>query len=43
MISDYMLKKVLEKTKQTLSAVKFDEIKIFIDTNDILPDYITLK
>ena len=43
MISDYMLKKVLEKTKQTLSAVKFDETEIFIDTNDILPDYTTLK
>ena len=43
MISDYMLKKVLEKTKQTLSDVKFDETKIFIDTNDILPDYTTLK
>ena len=43
MIYDYMLDKVLEKIKETIGIVKFDTIKVVINTDDKLPDYITLK
>ena len=43
MIYDYMLDKVLEKIKETIGIVKFDNIKVVINTDDKLPDYITLK
>ena len=42
MVNDYMLDKVLDKIKETIGIVKFDDTKILIDTNDKLPDYITL-
>ena len=40
MVDDYMLDKVLRKTKET---EKFDNSKIVIDTNDKSLDAITLK
>ena len=43
MIYDYMLDKVLGKIKETIGIVKFDNIKVVINTDDKLPDYITLK
>ena len=38
-----MLDKVLDKIKETIDIWKFDDTKILTDTNDKLPDYITLK
>ena len=38
MIYDYMLDKVLEKMKETMGIVKFDNIKVVINTDDKLPD-----
>ena len=43
MVNDYMLDKVLDKIKETIGIVKFDNTKILIDTDDKLQDYITLK
>ena len=43
MVNDYMLVKVLGKIKETIDIQNFDDTKIFIDTDDKLPDYITLK
>ena len=43
MVNDYTLDKVLDKIKETIGIVKFDDTKILIDTDDKLPDYITLK
>ena len=43
LVNDYMLDKVLGKFKETISIVKFDDTKILIDTDDKLPDYVTLK
>ena len=47
MVNDYMLDKVLDKIekikKKTIGIVKFDDIKILIDSDNKLPDYITLK
>ena len=40
MVNDYVLDKVLDKTKETKGIV---DTKILIDTDDNLPDYITLK
>ena len=40
MVDDYMLDKVLHKTKET---EKFDNSKIVIDTNDKSLDAVTLK
>ena len=37
-----MLNKVLNKTKEIINIQKFDDNKIFIDTDDKLPDHITL-
>ena len=42
MIIHYMLDKVLEKIKETILILKFDDAKIMIDTDDKLPDYINL-
>ena len=39
MIDDYMLNKILNKSKEIISTEKFDDIKILIDTNDKLPDW----
>ena len=43
MFDDYMLDKVLEKIKEIISIEQFDDTKILIDTDDKLPDDITLK
>ena len=42
-INNYMLDKVLEKIRETIGVIKFDDTKIWIDTGDKLPDYITLE
>ena len=42
MIIHYMLDKALEKIKETIVILKFDDAKIVIDTDDKLPDYINL-
>ena len=34
MVNDYMLDKVLDKIKETICIVKFDDTKILIDTDD---------
>ena len=38
-----MLDKVLDKIKETIGIIKFDVTKILIDTDDKLPEYITLS
>ena len=43
MVNYYMLDKVLEKIKETTGIIELDDTKILIHTDDILPDYITLK
>ena len=43
MVNDYILDKVLDKIKETIDISKFDDTKILTDTDDKLPDYITLK
>ena len=43
MINFYMLDKVLDKIKETIRILEFDNTKFLIDTDDKLPDYITLK
>ena len=43
MVDDYMLDKVLSKIKNITDIEKFDDTKILIDTDDKLPDDITLK
>ena len=43
MVDDYMLDKVLNKFKEIISIKKFDNTKIWVDADDILPDDITLK
>ena len=42
-VKDYMLDKSLEKIKETIGIVKFDDTKILIDMDHRLPEYITLK
>ena len=39
---DHILNKILDKVKKIKDIEKFDDTKIFIDTDD-LPDDITLK
>ena len=43
MIVDYLLDKVLEKIKEIIGIEKFDHTKNLIDTNDNLPNGMTLK
>ena len=43
MVDDYMLDKVVEKTKEIVGIEKFDHIKTLIGTEDKLPDKDTLK
>ena len=43
MVDDYMLYKKLERIKKTIGIEKFDDAKILIDTDDKLPNNITLK
>ena len=38
MVNDYMLYKVLDKIKETIDTVKFDNTKILINTDDKIPD-----
>ena len=42
-VDDCMLNEVLDKVKEMISIEKFYDAKILIDTDDILPDDITLK
>ena len=43
MANDYILYKVLDKIKETIGIVKFDDTKTLIDADDKLLDYITLN
>ena len=38
MIDNYVLDKVLDKTKELIAIEKFDDTKILIDTDDTLPE-----
>ena len=42
-VDDYVLDKVLDKIKEIIDIKKFDDTKIFIDTDDELPGDVTLK
>ena len=43
MVDDYILDKVLDKTKMIKDIKKVDDTKIFIETDDKFPDTIALK
>ena len=43
MLSKNILNKVLDKVKMIIGIEKFDDTKILIETDDKLPDDITLK
>ena len=43
MVDDYMLDKVLDKINGITGIVKFGNTRILVDTNDKLPNDITLK
>ena len=43
MIDDYMLNKTLGKIQKIIVIKKFDDIKIFNDMDDNLPDDIALE
>ena len=43
MVDDYILHKVLDKLKEIIKIKKLDDTKILIDTDDKLPDDITIK
>ena len=43
MVYDYMLDKVLDTIKEIIGIAKFHDTKILTDTDDELPDYITLN
>ena len=43
MVDDYIIDKVLDKIKEIIRIEKFDDTKILIDTDDKLPDDITLN
>ena len=43
MVDDYIPNKVLHKIKEIIDIENFDHIEILIDTDDQLPDDITLK
>ena len=43
MIDDFMLDKMLDKIKEIIGIEQFDDIKIFIDMDDKLPDDINFK
>ena len=43
MVDNYMLNIVLDKIEKITGIEKFDNTKILIDTDDKLPDDITLK
>ena len=41
MINDHVLDKISDKIKETIGIEKINDSKIFIDTDNRLPDYIT--
>ena len=43
MVNDYMQGNILDKIKETISIVNFDDTKILIDTDNEMLYYITLK
>ena len=43
MVYDYMVDKALDKIKERIGIDKFDDIKILINTDNKVPDGITLK
>ena len=43
MVDDYMVDKVLDKIKELIGIEKFDDTKIIINTDDKLPNEISLK
>ena len=43
MVDNYMTDKLLDKIKKMICIVEFDNTKIFIDTDDKLPENVTLK
>ena len=43
MVNDYILDKVLDKIKETIDNVKFDDTKILVDRDEKFQDYINLK
>ena len=43
MFDDYVLDELLDKIKEIIGIEKFDNTKTFTDTDDKLPDDITLK
>ena len=42
-VDDNILDKLLDIIKKIISTEKFDDTKTLIETNDILPDVVTLK
>ena len=43
MVDEYMLDRTLDNIKEIIDFEKFNDTKILIDTDDKLPDGITLK
>ena len=43
MVDNHILDKVSDKIKMIVGLEKFDDTKIFIETDDKLPDNVTLK
>ena len=42
MVDDYIVDKVLNRIKEIIGTEKFDDTKISVDTDDKLPDNITV-
>ena len=42
-VDDYTLDKVLDKIKMIISIEEFNDTKILVETDDKLPDDVTLK
>ena len=43
MVNNYMIYQVLDKIKEPIGTIKFDDTKILIDADDKFADYITLQ
>ena len=43
MVDNYMLDKVFDRIKEIIGIEEFDNSKILVDTDDKLPDIVTLK
>ena len=43
MVDDYVLDKILDRIKEIIDIEEFDNVKILIDTDDILSDDVTYK